>query len=179
MHAVLADAALYEHTGDEPPTLDELTARYERQMAGRSPGGDEQWMNWVAVERFSGSPVGYVQATLAWTHADAPAGASEPTGVGAEVVAELAWVVGVRWQGRGYATQAARSVRGWLQAQGVQVFVAHIGDANIPSRRVATALLLEPTGEFVDGERTWRGSADAPSPEHPRSPGPLPEHPHS
>ncbi|MEF2976758.1 GNAT family N-acetyltransferase [Subtercola sp. YIM 133946] len=141
MLAVLADAALYEHTGGEPPTLGELTARYERQLAG-SPAGGEQWLNWIAVERSTGAAVGFVQATV-------------------RDAAELAWLVGVRWQGRGYATEAAKAVRQWLQAQGVLVFEAHIADANIPSRRVAAALLLEPTEEFVDGERTWRGRRES------------------
>ena len=39
MVEVLGDPALYEFTGGESPTLDELTARYAHQIGGASPDG--------------------------------------------------------------------------------------------------------------------------------------------
>ena len=58
---VLADPASYTVIGGGPPTLDELTARYARQVAGPRRDG-EAWRIWVI--RLDGRAVGYVQATL-------------------------------------------------------------------------------------------------------------------
>src|SRR3954468_22439885 len=82
---LLADRALYEFTGGEPPSVAELRARYERQARGRSPDGSQRWLNWIV--RCEGEAVGYVQATV-----DVAAN-----------VADVAWVVAARFQGRGYA----------------------------------------------------------------------------
>ena len=43
-------------------------------------------------------------------------------------VAEIAWVVGLPWQGQGIATEAARTVVAWLLGQGVQTITAWIRD---------------------------------------------------
>ena len=45
MVAVLADPALYEFTGGEPPGEAELTARYARQTSNPA------WLNWIVRER--------------------------------------------------------------------------------------------------------------------------------
>jgi len=66
--------------------------------AGRSPDGREEWCNWILRREPGGEAVGYVQATI--------------SGEGRR--AEIAWVVGLPWQGRGYATEAARALVGWL-----------------------------------------------------------------
>jgi hypothetical protein len=42
MVVVLSDPWLYRYTGGAPPTHDELRARYERQVKGRSPAGEER-----------------------------------------------------------------------------------------------------------------------------------------
>src|SRR5690242_637901 len=91
MAGVLSGAALYEFTGGAPPGPDELRARYERQAGGRSPDGLQEWRNWILRREPGGQAVGYVQATI--------------TDGGRR--AEIAWVVGLDWQGQGYATEAA------------------------------------------------------------------------
>ena len=135
---VLADPSLYEFTGGEPPTLDELTGRYTRQVVGRSPSGDEWWLNWVVA--LDGSLVGYVQATL----------------VRADVLeAEIAWVLSPEHQGQGLATEAAAAVVRWLVDAGVGRLVAHIHPGHVASARVAERLGLRPTDVVEDGEVRW------------------------
>jgi RimJ/RimL family protein N-acetyltransferase len=150
MLAVLADPPLYAYTGGQPPTGVELLDRYMAQVAGRSPDGREGWRNWIVRERPGGAATGFVQATI--------------TGEEAARIAEIAWLIGVRWQGRGYATEAADGLVGWLEAAGVREVVAHIHPDHTASAAVAERVGLQPTDVIVDGERRWRrvldGSAD-------------------
>ena len=39
--------------------------------------------------------------------------------------AEIAWVVGLDWQGRGYAAEAAQALVTWLDSRGTAVIQAH------------------------------------------------------
>ena len=135
---VLSDAGLYAFTGGSPPSLDDLERRYARQVAG---SGDpaEQWHNWVVRLGDGGPVVGYVQATV---HPSAAR-------------AELAWVVGAPWQGRGIAREAAALVLDHVLATGARRVVAHVHPGHVASQRVAAALGLAPTDRLVDGEVEW------------------------
>ncbi|WP_103514016.1 GNAT family N-acetyltransferase [Streptomyces sp. SM10] len=145
MATVLFDPALHTYTGGAPEDVGALRARYERQGAG-SPDPAELWWNWVLRLRADGYLAGYVQATVRGTRA------------------EVAWVVGTRWQGRGYAKEAATGlVRHLLERGAVRTVVAHIHPDHAASAAVAAAAGLRPTGERVDGEVRWRRSA------HPRA----------
>ena len=136
---VLSGEALYAYTGGAPPGVGELRARYARQVAGRSPDGREEWRNWILRREPGGEAVGYVQATIS----------SEGRR------AEIAWVVGLRWQGQGYATEAARALVGWLDARGVAVIQAHIHPEHAASAAVARRAGLRPSGVIEDGEQLW------------------------
>ena len=70
--------------------------------------------------------------------------------------AEIAWVVGLRWQGRGYATEAAQALVGWLDARGIQVIQARIHPEHAASAAVARRAGLRPSGVVEDGEQLWR-----------------------
>jgi RimJ/RimL family protein N-acetyltransferase len=140
MVGVLGGPALYEFTGGAPPGLDELRARYARQAAGRSPDGRAEWHNWILRREPGGEAAGYVQATI--------------TDGGRR--AEIAWVVGLDWQGRGYATEAAVAVVGWLDSRGVGMIGARIHPGHAASAAVARRAGLRPTGVTEDGERLWR-----------------------
>ena len=86
-----------------------------------------------------GCLAGYVQATVRGARA------------------EVAWVVGARWQGRGYAKEAAAGlVRHLLDQGSVRTVVAHIHPGHAASAAVASAAGLLPTGEWEDGEVRWR-----------------------
>jgi RimJ/RimL family protein N-acetyltransferase len=137
---VLADERLHEFIGGRPQTLDELRDRYRRLAAG-SPHADQVWLNWIARRRSDAQAVGTVQATLTdrqgtWT-------------------AEVAWVVGVDFQGRGFASEAAQALVAWLQHRGVATVEAHIRADHGASAAVATRAGLRPTADEVDGEQVW------------------------
>ncbi|MEU6984786.1 GNAT family N-acetyltransferase [Streptomyces sp. NPDC046324] len=140
MAGVLGDPGLHTFIGGAPPTVPELRARYERQTAG-SPEDGVTWCNWVVRlrEGDEGPLVGTVQATL------------HRAGT-----AEIAWVVGTPWQGRGIATEAVRGMVARLTEHGVRTFVAHIHPDHAASAAVATAVGLMPTGERHEGEVRWR-----------------------
>ena len=139
MVRVLSGAALYAFTGGSPPGLDELRARYARQAGGRSPDGREEWRNWILRREPGGEAIGYVQATI----------------VEDGRRAEIAWVVGLDWQGRGYATEAARALVTWLDARGTTVIQAHIHPGHAASAAVAWRAGLRPAGTFQAGEQLW------------------------
>lgn len=133
---VLGDPALHTFIGGRPETPDELRVRYARWAAG-SPDPGTQWLNWAIRFDEAGRLVGTVQATVA------------------DARAEVAWVVGTGWQGRGFATEAARGLVGWLRAEGVRTVVAHVHPGNVVSARMARTLGLRPTGAKQDGEDEW------------------------
>ncbi|MFD7320830.1 GNAT family N-acetyltransferase [Streptomyces sp. NPDC059875] len=141
MAGVLAEPALYDVIGGAPPTPEGLRERYERLVAG-SPDPAVTWCNWVVRLRETDRLTGTVQATV------------HDSGT-----AEIAWIVGTPWQGRGIATEAARGLVGWLAAQGVRTVVAHIHPDHAASAAVATAAGLAPTDEWQDGEVRWRRPA--------------------
>ena len=109
---LLDDAALHEFTGGAPLSAAALAARYARLAARRSPCGDQLWGNWVIRVRATGAAAGTVQATL-------------PAAGPAAGPAEVAWVVARAAQGRGYASEAARSLVTVLRQDGWTI-VAHI-----------------------------------------------------
>ncbi len=139
MVRVLGDKDLYSFTGGEPPTFDQLTRRYTMQYAG-SRHDTEQWHNWIARERATNRAIGFVQATV------------EATG------ADVAWTIGAPWQGKGYATEAAQAMNGWLRSHAVLSVQAWIHPDHIASQKVAQALGLSLTDQVdEDGEQCWRG----------------------
>jgi RimJ/RimL family protein N-acetyltransferase len=134
MAKVLSDPGLYAFTGGEPPSVERLEARYERQLAGPDRP-DEQWLNWVV--RAGEELTGFVQATI--------------TGR----TAEIAWVVGTPWQGRGYAKEAAQGLVAWLWTRDVERIIAHIHPDHAASSAVAEAVGLYRTDHLDDGEHLW------------------------
>jgi RimJ/RimL family protein N-acetyltransferase len=135
MVGVLSDLALYTFTGGMPPTLAQLEELYRRQSTG-APWAGEIWHNWIL--RLDGTAIGYVQATVKGNSAD------------------LAWVVGIPWQGSGYATEASEAIRDWLADRGAARFSAHIHPDHSASHAIATRLGFQPTGQLDDdGEMIW------------------------
>lgn len=139
--AAETDPGLFTYIGGEPPSAEELEARIERYNAGPPKSGDA-WHNWAIRIRETGELIGHLQATVR------EGGRS----------AEIAWLVGTPWQGRGYATEAATAVVEWLTAPGsaIELLVAHVHPDNAASAKVAGRLGLTPTDRVVDGEIQWR-----------------------
>ena len=146
---LLDDPSLHEFTGGAPLPAAALADRYARLAARRSPDGNQMWGNWVIRVRASGAAAGVAQATL-------------PAGGPAAGPAEVAWVLARPAQGRGYASEAARSLVALLRDDGWTV-VAHIHPGHLASQRVARAAGLSPTSDFHDGETRWI-SSPAPAP---------------
>jgi RimJ/RimL family protein N-acetyltransferase len=136
MAVVLADPALHAFTGGAPLDPDALRARYERLAAG-SPDPAVTWHNWVLHLTAEDRLTGYVQATVAGG------------------TAEVAWVVGTPWQGRGLAGEAARALVAWLRDRGVGLVVAHVHPDHRASAAVAARAGLAPTDRSHDGETRW------------------------
>ena len=146
---LLDDPSLHEFTGGAPLPTAALADRYARLAARRSPDGNQMWGNWVIRVRASGAAAGVAQATL-------------PAGGPAAGPAEVAWVLARPAQGRGYASEAARSLVALLRNDGWTV-VAHIHPGHLASQRVARAAGLSPTSDVHDGETRWI-SSPAPAP---------------
>jgi RimJ/RimL family protein N-acetyltransferase len=140
MAGVLSGEKLYRFTGGHPPTLNELRDTYARQVIGHSPDGRQEWRNWIIRRSQDAVAVGYVQATIVHDSSQA----------------EIAWVVGLQWQGRGYATEAAKALVSWLDERGMAVIEAHVHPDNEASAAVARRAGLLPTDRFDDGERLWQ-----------------------
>lgn len=132
MAVVLSDADLHTFIGGAPLTAQELRARYERLVAG-PPG----WRNWVIWLRAEECLVGYVQATIDGRRA------------------EMAWVIGTPWQGRGLARAAVKALVEWLEGQEVDTIVAHVHPDHAASAAVAASAGLSPTDRWHDGEVRW------------------------
>ena len=138
---VLADPALHRFTGGRPATRQELRTRYAALAAGSGRPG-EVWRNWTVRRRADARPVGTVQATITRDHHG--------------WTATIAWVIGVPWQGQGYAAEAARALVGWLARRDAREVTAHIHPDHAASAAVATRAGLRPTPDQVDGEQVWR-----------------------
>ncbi len=142
MAQLLDDRQLHTFIGGEPATMEQLRARYERQVVGRSSDGAETWLNWVLRRADTGKVVGTTQATV--------------TTEGAAVVAKVAWVIGTPHQGRRYARESAQVMVNWLRLHGITMVVAHVHPRHGASMSVARAVGLAPTGVVVDGEVRWQ-----------------------
>ena len=148
MAVVLGDPALHTFIGGTPETPEGLLARYERLVAGPSDP-TVSWLNWVVSLRAEGRLTGYVQATVS------------PDALGS--AAEIAWVIGTSWQGRGIATEAARGLVGWLDDT-VDLIVAHVHPDHAASAAVAAACGLARTEDVVEGEIRWSSPVARPRP---------------
>lgn len=143
MVGVLAGEALYTFTGGEPPDLATLRRRFTAMARGHSPDGREVWLNWIVRQREDDRAVGTVQATV--------------TDGGRR--AEVAWVTGLAWQGRGYAREAVAAMVTALTDAGVEHLIAHVHPGHAASEAIAAASGLTVTDTVVDGERRWEWAA--------------------
>jgi RimJ/RimL family protein N-acetyltransferase len=85
-------------------------------------------------------PIGHVQATVV-----------EHGGR-----ADVAWIIGTPWQGRGYATEAAMALARWLHEEGIAEITAHVNPHHAASSRVAERAGFRPTEEVEAGEVVWQ-----------------------
>jgi RimJ/RimL family protein N-acetyltransferase len=126
-------------TADGPETGDrtETADGPETGDKAETPGGTETGDGPEGPSGPDHPLTGYVQATVT------PAEAS------------VAWVVGVPWQGRGIAGEAALALVAWLRERGVSTIVATVHPDHAVSSAVARRAGLVPTDARVDGEIVW------------------------
>jgi RimJ/RimL family protein N-acetyltransferase len=134
---LLDDPELHRFIGGEPLTRPALAERYMRLEGGAPEGSRESWLNWVIRRREDLQAVGTAQATVRGD------------------TASVAWVVGSEWQGRGYASAAARGLVAWLRGELGLTVVANIHPDHEASERVAQGAGLRLTERRVEGERVW------------------------
>lgn len=89
LFAAIDDPATYRYLTEERTTLDQLRERLERLEHGEPPEG-QRWFNWAVI--VDDRVVGWLQVTEA------------------DGYAEIAYMIGPRFQGRGHAREAVR----WL-----------------------------------------------------------------
>jgi RimJ/RimL family protein N-acetyltransferase len=147
---VMGDERMHTFTGGTPLSLEQLRSRYRQLIIGMSSDGTELWFNWI-VRLDAGQPIGVMQATV------------DIDGTRADV----AWEIGVPWQGHRYASEAAAAVVGWLVEGGIREVRALIHPEHVASARVAARAGLTPTGDVEEGEVVWR-SRPGRSPHAPR-----------
>jgi RimJ/RimL family protein N-acetyltransferase len=139
MFQVLNDSALYKYvTGSRPADAVALARQFELWERRRSPDESELWLNWALRQKGSTQLIGHFQAGVLADHAD------------------VAWVLGVRWQNLGYATEAAKAVLDLLLRLGVREIRASINPNHMASIKVAERLGLQGTNECNDTELIWK-----------------------
>jgi RimJ/RimL family protein N-acetyltransferase len=147
---VLDDDRLHEFTGDRLASVTELRDRFVLLAAG-SPRQGEDWLNWVVRRRLDSQALGTVQVTL--------------RSLDGRRAARLGWMIGISWQGQGFASEAAVALVEWVRGQGVDEIGAHIHPGHRASEIVAGRAGFKPTEEEFEGERIWlaraKGEGDA------------------
>ncbi|MXO60812.1 GNAT family N-acetyltransferase [Altererythrobacter salegens] len=130
LYALLTESALHEFTDSDPPSSAEwLEARFRRLENRCSPDGTQQWLNWV-IRTAEGKAAGYVQAT-----------------VNAEGSAEIAFVLGLPYWGRGLAEMASAQMMDILvRRHGVTRFTATADTRNARSVRLLERLGFKRVG---------------------------------
>jgi ribosomal-protein-alanine N-acetyltransferase len=122
----LQDPAIYTYLPGDPPAPQVLQKRYDFWAKGRSPDGEELWLNWVAFLGDSMLPIGTFQATLP----------KQGSGLFAYTVFPPYWR-------QGYAKEMALCVIDHLfEAHEPPVLRAEIDNRNIGSIRLVESLGL-------------------------------------
>jgi len=138
MFPVLVDRELYQFTGGEPPrSLVDVERWFSALETRLSPDSSERWLTWIVQLIESSISIGYVQATVKDGKAD------------------LAWLIGVNWQGQGYATEATGMLAGWLADNQIDKMTAHLHTDHKVSQRIARSVGLHRSGLLHDGEEIW------------------------
>jgi [ribosomal protein S5]-alanine N-acetyltransferase len=137
---VLRDVHLWRFTEQVPPkTLAGLRERYQRLESRRSPDGQELWLNWALERREDDRPVGLVQATVPILHS----------------YADIAYVLGRAFWGRGLAIGAVDAMLDFLRVE-LHVRTAR---ASVDSRNLPSVRLLERLGfrieDATDPSSVW------------------------
>ena len=93
MFNLLLEPEIYDFILDRPPeSAHSLKQHYESLCSGPGADDEERWLNWIVFRTESPRPIGYVQATIN------------------DKVASIAFVFSHYFWGKGYASEACRSL---------------------------------------------------------------------
>jgi RimJ/RimL family protein N-acetyltransferase len=137
---LLKDPTMYTFTGADPPVrVEELRQRITRWESRKSADGAETWLNWTVRLKADDSVIGHMQTSLRAENA------------------ELAWVVGIPFQGQGYAKEAVQAIASFLRSNlSVRKFTASIHPQHAASQAVARSIGLAATRSVTsEGEQVW------------------------
>jgi RimJ/RimL family protein N-acetyltransferase len=137
MHAMQSDPDVARWLYNEPRTLQET-----RELLGRKIDGalraEDDWLSAAAVERESGHVVGDI--ALHWVSEEHKTG-------------EIGFILNPVYQGRGYATEAARAMlRFAFDGMGFHRVIGRTEARNTPSARVLEKLGMRLEAHFVENE---------------------------
>lgn len=129
---MVQDPELMRHLHDFVPMTDEQASNALEETIARYQVG---YGDWAVVERESGDIVGE----------------SGLTPIPPDV--EMTWMLFPRFQGRGYATEAAQAVQRYaLETLGLPALIANVRPANDSSRRIAEKLGMRAVRTFVNAQ---------------------------
>jgi len=141
---LLSDDRLHSFSGRTPPTEAELADRLRHRHQRRSADGTEVWLDWMVLLVPLGGVIGQVGAVV--------------TDDGRAVISFL---IGLRWQGHGFATEAASAMVRLLEAHvGVRTLSTLIPPGHAAAHRVAERLGMTPSGTLSGGWEAWEGCAN-------------------
>jgi RimJ/RimL family protein N-acetyltransferase len=138
-HATRSDPEVARYLHDEPMTLEQAREKLAARLAALQLDAEDDWLATVIVERSSSAVVGDVG--LCWRSVEHRTG-------------EVGFIVRPAYQGRGYATEAARALIDW----GFRVFGLHRVIGRTEARNAASARVLERLGMRLEGrfvENEW------------------------
>jgi RimJ/RimL family protein N-acetyltransferase len=138
LHEIYSDADVVRYLYEEPRTRDELVPALERKLARTALAVEGDGLSAAVTLRETGQVVGDV--SLFWLSEE-------------HRQAELGFVMHPAWQGRGFATEAARPFLAFaFETLGAHRVIGRLEARNIGSARVLEKLGMRPEAHLVENE---------------------------
>jgi RimJ/RimL family protein N-acetyltransferase len=138
VYAMQSDVEVARWLYDEPRTLEETRAHLERKMAADALLAEDDWLSAAVIERESGRCIG--DLALHWV--------SERHKTG-----EIGFIFQPAYQGRGYATEAARAFLALgFDGMGFHRIIGRLEVRNTASARVLEKLGMRREAHLVENE---------------------------
>ena len=138
LYRMQSDAEVARWLYNDPRTLEETRAQLARKIAGAQLTAEDDWLSAVVVERETGDVVG--DMALHWV--------SEQHKTG-----EIGFILDPAYQGRGYATEAARAFLTFgFESMGFHRVIGRTEARNTASARVLEKLGMRLEAHLVENE---------------------------
>jgi RimJ/RimL family protein N-acetyltransferase len=137
LHEIQADEEVARYLYLGPRTLEETTDLLRRKIEGSELRTEDDWLSAAVVVRAGGALVGDV--ALHWVSKE-------------HRTAEIGFVFSPGHQGRGYATEAARTLVAWAVVEGFHRVIGRAEARNAASARVLEKLGFRLEAHLVENE---------------------------